>query len=343
MPQLIIAAAEGEHALYQDTLITWGNNDGKHRGSMELDGEQVMFRGWSQAQSSQDMWFHVLVSKTETEGANNGSEPKYFIQIRDGDSQAMAGWRDGDLDFSTALSFTNAWSSSASAQFTNLGNVDFTFNNYEWVELDIRIRITTGSAANDTMTVDWYVQQQLRDTQVVVDPNGWTNPRELYLTSLYNSTQRDNVAYQDVIVSDGIPTVGMELVTMQPAASGFYSQFVNNYTNLDELGYDPNDLIYATTAGQRESFILVTPTFDTSDKIIYAFVLSSVAQTDLGNQVADFQPFLRINANNYAGTNMGANNIAPDNYLTVWTQNPATLAPWVQSDFDGLEVGYLTV
>lgn len=341
MPEVLIASAEGEHALYQNTLSTFGNTDNKHRGSVTITGDAVMFRGWSDAQSSQDMWFHVLCARNDA--TSNSGVPRTFIQIRDGDSQFMAGLGESSLVFSTAFVSIPRWSNSASAGETDIGPTTFDSNNGVFVDIDIRIRISTVTNPNDTMTVDWYYDQQLRLTRVVTDPAGWTNPRELYLTSLHTDPARDNIEYQDVIISDGVPTVGMELVSMTPAASGFYSTFTNNYANIDDDGYDPNDLIFATAAAQRESFVMTTPTFDTSDKIIYAFVLSSVAQTDLGNIVTDFQPFVRINATNYAGANMGANNLAPNNYLTIWTQNPATLAPWVQSDFDGLEVGYLTV
>jgi hypothetical protein len=342
MPEVFIAAAEGEWALYQSTpLNSFVDSAQKHRGSTQISNTAVMFRGWSETQASNDMWFHVLAARND--GSSNSGGPQTFIDIRDGDSQFMAGFRDADIDFSTAFAVFPRYSSSASAGDNLQGPVFFENPNAVWIEFDIRIRISTVTNPNDTMTVDYYVQQQLRFTTTVTDAAGWTPPRELYLRALHTQTSRDTVHYMDVIVSDGIPTVGMELVTMTPAATGFYSTFTNNYTNVDEEGYDPNDLIFATAAGQRESFIMTTPTFDTSDKIIYAFVLSSVAQTDLANVVSDFQPFLRINATDYAGTNMGANNIAPDNYATVWTQNPATLAPWEQSDFDGLEVGYLTV
>ena len=340
MPQVFIASAEGEHALFQNTLITLGNDDNKHRGSVGIVDAQSMFREWTAAQTSDDVWVHVLMARND--GNSNSGDPFNFLNIYTADGDFIAGLRDADQDFDDDLAIRTRWASSASSGNDSQGTFIYFFNNQEFINIDIRLRRTTVTNPNDTMTIDFYFEQQLRETRVNTDAGGWEQPRELLLTALHEQINRDGCAYQDIIISDGIPTVGMELVTMAPAALGFYSQFTNNYTNIDELGYDSNDLIFATTAGQRESFVMVTPTFDTSDKIIYAFVLSYVAQTDLGNVVSDFEPFLRIASINYAGQLALANNVAPDNYMSIWTQNPNTLAPWVQSDFDGLQAGFLT-
>jgi len=342
MPEVLMAAAEGEHALYTNTLDTLGNDDTKHRGSVIMNSGDQMYWDATDAKSSDDMWFHVLMARND--GGGNSGTSSTFINIYDNTNQFMCGYRDnGNLNFGLTFRLKTRWASSqGGGDSGNTGAFVYEFSDGEFIEFDIRVRISTGTDANDTMTVDFYLNQQLRETVVVVDAGGWLQAQRLVVTALHTNASMDTCNYQDIIVSDGVPTVGMELVTMVPAASGLYTAFTNNYTNLDEAGYDSNDLIYATAAAQRESWICTTPVFDTSDKIIYGFVAQQVVQTDLAAIVTDFKPFLRIAATIYDGAALGANNLSPLSLIHVWTENPDTLAPWIQSDFDGLEVGLLT-
>jgi len=340
MPAVLVAAAEGEHALYTNTLNTLGSTDNKHRGSVQLNYGDTMFRQLLSGEESNDMWFHILMARDDA--LDSGGTSLTFINIYGIGGEFLTGVRDGG-SVSSNFEFVTRWATSAVSGDVSAGSFKYTFSNQEFVEFDFRVRVSTVTDANDTLTVDFYLNQQLRETRVVTDATGWPLPGRLLVQALQTRAYKDTCNYQDIIITDAVPTVGMELVTMVPAASGFYNQFANNYTNLDEPGYDSNDLIYSTAAGQRESWILTTPTFDTSDKIIYAFVANQVVQTDLGGVVSDFQPFVRINAIDYQGSSLGANNLAPNDYIHVFTQNPATLAPWVQADFDGLEVGLLTV
>ena len=146
-----------------------------------------------------------------------------------------------------------------------------------------------------------------------------------------------------MIVTDALPTVGMELATLVPSAVGNYAQFTNNYTNIDDLGYNQSTVISASATNLRESWIFSTPTFTLGNKVIYGVVTNTVGQTDVANTVSDFRPFLRIGGTDYnAAAPLGANNIAPDSYVTTFTTNPATGQPWLQSQLTGLEAGLLT-
>ena len=340
MPEVIIAAAEGEACLYQNVLSSFGASD-KHRGSVEISGNAQMFRAWTSAQASDDMWFHTLCIRND--GSSNSGTGRTFINIYNENSQFICGCHDVGPTFSTEFSWRSRWATTRTSGDVAEGSFTYSANNGQEVSIDIRVRLSTVSNPNDTLTVDWYFEQQLRETRVITDATGWVRPGEALWTSLQTNSGRDTVNYKDLIITDAIPTVGMELVTLVPSASGFYSGWTNNYTNIDEAGYDPDDLIFSTTAANRESWILETPTFDTSDKIIYGFVAQQVVQTDLGAVVSDFRPFLRINATDYDGGLLGANSLAPDSYIYIWTTNPATAAPWTQEDFNGLEVGLLTV
>lgn len=338
MPKVIIAAAEGEHALYNNVLDTFGNDDNKHRGSVYLTAGDSMFYRVPTADVSSDMWFHVLMAKN---AASNGTANigKTFLNIYDDNDDFLFGLREvNNVSNASEFKFEVRYASFATAGDDTSGNFVYIYTERDWVEIDIRMRVV-----GTTMTVDLYLNQQLRDTIVSNSGAAWGLPQRTILTSLKTNNLYDGVSYQDIIISDGVPTVGMELVTMAPSASGVFTDFTNNYTNIDEPGYDQNDLIFSTAAGQRESWICTTPTFDTSDKIIYAFVANQVVQTDLAGVVSDFVPFMRIAATVYDGVAIGADSLSPNSLIYIWTANPNTLAPWEQEDFDGLEVGLLTI
>jgi len=130
---------------------------------------------------------------------------------------------------------------------------------------------------------------------------------------------------------------------MTPNADGFYTDFVNDYTNIDELGYDSSDAITTAALSQRQSWDFAVEPFVLGDKAIYGVIMNNVTQRDIAGSVNDFQPFLRILSTDYAGDNMNSDNIAPTYNGMLWTSNPATAQPWIEGDISGIEAGVLTV
>lgn len=333
---LLVCGAEGEWALYNNTLHANGT-DTKRRGSVEIvEGEQ-MFKAFS---ATTDCWAHVRFAG---EGSNaNGSQPRDFIQVRDTNGNVMAAIRDDGREFDSSWGVNVRYATSTGGGLAT-GAEAFPLTDLEFQDWDIRVQITTATNPDDTMTVSFYRNGQLRFTTSVVDASGWAHPAQILLRERNGqlNTNMDHAYYQDVIVSDGIPTVGMELAVLVPSAVGNYSDFANDYNNIDDDGYDSSTVISTSTPTDRESWVFSSPTFDLGDKVIYAVVMDTVAQLDLGAAIADFQPFLRISATDYAGASLGANNIVPDSYITIFTQNPATSNPWQEADLTGLEAGIL--
>lgn len=335
---LLVCGAEGEWALYNNTLSTTGADD-KRRGSVLIEEGEQMFKAFT---PTADCWLHVRFAG---EGSNtNGSVVQNLVQVRDVNGDIMAALVDDGRTLDTAWGVNVRYASSSGGGLTT-GTEAFPLADLEFQDWDIRVQVTTSTNADDTMTVSFYRNGQLRFTTSVVDAGGWAYPGQILLRERNGQTNSnmDNTYYQDVIASDGIPTVGMELAVLVPSAVGNYNDFDNDYTNIDDNGYDASSVISTVVTGDRESWVFSTPTFDLGDKVIYAVVLDTVAQTDLAAIISDFQPFLRISATDYAGANLGANNINPDSYITIYTQNPATTNPWQQSELTGLEAGILSV
>lgn len=333
---LLVCGAEGEWALFDNTLSLVGA-DTKRRGSVLLTTGDQMFKAFA---GTRDMWFHIRVAGVNI--VSNSSSSRAYFKIRNAANVLMASLTQ------VTTSFSSTWPTSFQTATSNTGGVTtdaqrFDADNQAFFDYDIRIQITTATNPDDTMTVSFYRAGQLRLQQVVVDATGWSLPDNVLFESKDTNTTYDDTYVQDFIVSDAVPTVGMELAVLIPSAVGNYSDFANDYTNIDDNGYDSSTVISTSTVTDRESWVFSTPVFDIGDKVIYAVVLDTVAQTDLGAIIADFQPFLRISATDYAGSNLGANNISPDSFVTIFTQNPDTSNPWLQADLSGLEAGMLAV
>lgn len=330
---ILICGSEGEWALFENTLSAVGADD-KRRGSVQLNAGETMFRAYA---GSDDLWVHVRLAGIA--GSSVVGTLQDIIQIRDGSSTVYAGLRcksvaDDGL-FRTGFVYRDPDSGTLT-----LDPDEFTDDDETFAEYDFHLVRSTTSNSNDTLTIYFYRNAQLRRTRtLVLDAGSWNQPAELLISFASTDTDYDDVFVQDVIVTEAIPTVGMELVTLVPAAVGNYSDFDNDYTNIDDSGYDPSTVIATTTVTDKESWIFQTPSFNLGDKVIYAVVMNNVAQLDIGGSIGDFQPFLRISATDYNASAIGADAVAPDAYVSIFTTNPATAAAWVKSDLTGLEAG----
>jgi len=334
---IIVCGAEGEWALYNNTLSTLGADD-KRRGSVLLTVGETMFKSHV---SSDDMWYHIRIAGTNI-GSGSFGDLQNVLSIRNSNGEFMAGLRHSPIANDGLFRVRFSYTETNEGPQVN-GAETFPDNDNVFAEYDIRMVRSTVSNTNDTMTFFFYRNAQLRFTTVETDPTGWDSPSQFLVSYANASGNYDDVLVQDVIVTDSVPTVGMELAVLVPSAVGNYSDFDNDYTNLDDVGYDSSTVISTSTVDARESWIFATPTFDLGDKVIYGVVLDTVAQTDLANTISDFQPFIRLSATDYAASNLGATNIAPDSFVSIYTINPATAAPWLESDLTGLEAGIRAV
>ena len=332
---ILVCGSEGEWSLFSNSLSAVGA-DTKRRGSVFMTFGNQMFKAWT---GTNDIWVHARFAGTDQDSNTFAGKP--FLRIADAAGQDMVQLNPSNIEF---VSFWNLQIQTATSSGGGFATNPETFSAQaqEFVDWDIRIRISTGSNPDDTMTVDVYRNGQFRFSNVTIDATGWGLPSQIRLSEkdLSVSRNHEEMWYQDIVVTDSLPTVGMELAVLVPSAVGVHSDFTNDYTNIDDDGYDPNTVISTTTVGDKESWIFATPTFTLGDKVIYGIVLDTVAQTDIAMTIADFQMFLRINATEYpAASTLGANEINPDSYVTVFQLNPDTTQPWVEADLNALEAG----
>lgn len=336
---ILVCGSEGDWSLFGNTLDSRGDDD-KRRGSVQLEVGDQMFKSFT---PSDDIWVHVRMAAQVNDTLF--AQPAIpSLVVRDSNANVLFEMIDDSSVTEELTNFFNIRYRTSVAGAVTTDPEDFPYGADQFNNYDVRIVRSTTTVTNDTLTYYFYRNEVLRFTTEVIDAAGWGQVGQIVLQSKSFSTANDSTYYQDVIVTDGIPTVGMELATLVPSAVGNYSDFTNDYTNIDDFGYDQSTVISADATGQRESWIFATPTFDLGDKVIYGVVINTVAQTDVGAVIADFQPFLRMVGVDYnSAAPLGANNTAPDSYVTVYTQNPSTAQPWQQGELAGLEAGLLTI
>lgn len=329
MPEILLCGAEGEQFLFQNTLTTDGADD-KRRGSVKLTAGQRLLRVFDNTYA--DFWVHFRMAPKALL-SNSGTTGK-LVEIKNG-TNTLVTVTATPTQTSNTVSFRFDVSTDNGGSFNLGASMSQALN--EYMTYDIRVQ-TTGT----TRTVTFYRNEVLFHKYVATG-TGFLLPNTVSFAPRKDAAVEDDTRYQDIIVTDALPTVGMELATLVPSAVGTYSEFTNDYTAIDDEGYDQSSVISTTVVGQRESWFFSDPEFNIGDKVIYGVAITSVAQLDLAGVIGDFQPFVRIGGIDYSGTSLGANNVAPNAYTTIFKQNPSTAAPWSQAELVGLESGVLSV
>lgn len=318
MPEIILCGSEGEQFLFENTLSSVGADD-KRRGSVVLTAGHQMYRQFASGYA--DFWVHARIALSTN---NGGGASRDFVEIISG-TTVLAALR--------AVTTSSNLVASVRYDSQDVGPI-FPSADDVFVNYDIRVQVSGGNT-----TVSFYRNEVLRHRRTYASA---LLPNAVMIQAQTDSAGGETYV-QDVIITDALPTVGMELATMTPSAVGSYDDFVNDYTALDDVGYDSSTTISSTTPGDRESWFFADPEFNLGNKVIYGVAMTTVAQSDLADVVTDFEPFLRISAVNYAGDDLGADNVAPNAFTTVWTANPATTAPWEVVELTGLEAGIRAV
>ena len=319
------AGLEGEYALYNNELNQFGA-DSQRRGSVKVGYGKQIIRNFPQGD---DTWIHVRLTG---EVATSISKEEDFIAVYSG-NYLIAYFRRTNRGGS-AMGFTARVGSILSSAPPYYGSIEYVLSPTQFSNFDIRIEVS----GQVTM---YYNEVVVFRAQAPDLTNA--RPNLLVISQSDGNSNAEAVYVQDVIISDGVPTVGMELVGLPPAAVGNYNEFTNDYDDISGPGYNSSSTIWTDETGRRESWIHADSDFNLGDKIIYAFVQSTVAQLSVANTVADFEPFLRIDGVDYTGPALGAVNYQPEAYMTIWETNPATNQPWTRQDFRGLESGIQTV
>ena len=330
-----MTSSEGDHATYDNTLQLTNVDDSRRGTSIVSPNQPTMYYAWT-GQTSNDMWVHLRLVKPNGSGHFNNTGLNTFVEIRSS-LGTLAGLRQLTRNANVVMG-TRTASAPTTGVFS--GPTAYYYKPLEPFDVDFHFLISTTTNTDDTLALDYYINQQVRESYVLTNAGGWSPPDRLHLRP--NDFKSAAMGFQDIIITNGIPTVGMQLVTMPPTSDGTYTDFTGTFADVDDLGYDPDDAHTTNTLAARQSWQHTAPSLTLSDRIIVGFSVNIVGRTDTATIVGDLQPFVRLGGVDYAGTN-GTTTVTTKSFANVWTQNPATTAPWVESDFTSIQTGVLTV
>jgi len=147
------------------------------------------------------------------------------------------------------------------------------------------------------------------------------------------STSRD-IAISEVLITAGIPTVGVRLAQLIPNGAGHYADMPGGYADI--IG-DSDVGIVGTANGQRFSWEPTAYAGPGSPSAISAVIVNTTAARWIGTPDT-FNSFLRIGGTDYDGPDIAAG--VRDRYQNVWWTNPDTGLPWDSADLANIEVGF---
>ncbi len=328
---VFVAGSEGEPFLFSNTLdLTY--TDTFRRGSVKLVSGDTLVNDFT---VQTDIWLHVRVSPMASQSAGTMQD---FFAVLDAADVVLCSLQDTTLvDGSTGLTQLFALNTASSTALSAVGPTRAHTGAGDFHTWDIHIALDT-----DTLTVTSYRDGLRVHAHTFTDAGRtWAGPAKVQLKYRSSAADSDDTYFQDVIVSD-TSTLGAELITLAPQEQGNYSDFIGDYTDLEEKGYDAADAVTTSTIAARESWRLAALTADILGKTIKSVLISSAAILDTVPVLASYTPFLRIDTVDYVEANLTANASTVEHTTSEWVINPATGIGWQIFDLTALEVGVLT-
>lgn len=326
MPQLLAVGNEGEWCQLQDAFDATTGVDDKRRGAVKLVSGAEMFAPFG---VQADLWAHYRALYVNYFGGFETWDP---VQILTDAGTVLMRLRPVHETNVARITLRFEVLAADGLSYVDTGirlQSSGGFNVY-----DLNIRTSTTTTANDTIRFRLWRDQQLRGDITVVYDAAPSAARSVMLR-LHGS---EDAWYQDVIITDGIPTVGAELAYLPATAAGTQNDFANDYTSVTAQGYDPSTGITIAGAGS-ESWLINTSGVLLGDKSIYGLVFGMVAQAAADGSVTDFKGLVRSGGVNYVTPNAGFITESPQHIPVVFETNPANGQPWSLTSLNGAEIG----
>jgi len=208
------------------------------------------------------------------------------------------------------------------------GNIPFT--NTKVNSIDIHHSI---NALGITLQV--YVNSSLAiDLTLNSNPNALTPPSRFSIGHGFGDAD-SNMPVSEILVADG-DTRNARLDLLRPTAAGAYEQWLGS---LAVLADDDTTTGMTTIAGGQRQTVTLTP-YTGASNISNLVAISSTTRGQ--NSPTGIQHTIRLSTVDYDGPVIPVDFSLQYN-ITDWQLNPATSLPWVGSDLDLIETGFVSV
>lgn len=267
--------------------------------------------------STKTAWYHFLFNTTQkTQYGTN--QDGYWFRIFS-----------GTVEIARVDCFNNTWTlkggSATSPVFTPFGsNVDITY--------DVKVTCT-----GTNVTVEIYQNTVLT---VSISYASTVDAPVSIVFDHYDmvwATNANYYRYSEFIITDGVPTLGWRLATLQPNIAGTYNQWDGIPENLRDA--QDGQSISTVAANQKESWTLSNYLGPVTASGVYALVNKTIA--NVGNAgPTQIAPFIR-----HAGVDVENTPFipTPGGDLEILYNNPQTGLTWNTADLATLEIGVKSI
>lgn len=264
-----------------------------------------------------DVWLHFRLRL-----------PDYFNSSADGD---LVDFRDDQGTLVARVDISNGSIGAQAIGDTTVAGAYVGYTSMVTVTLDVKVVVGAD------ITIEVYQGEALISTATAANTGGKGVPVDCNFRNFDTSQlSTSDLYYTEIIATDGEPTLGWRLATLQPSAAGDYSDLVGAVSNL--LNEDDGLAMESATVGHKASWSLSAYNGPASPGGGVRAVVSKTHSTKGATGPQNIRPFLRIGGTDYPGPA----DVTPAGLIgemAVWDQNPATAAAWATADFASMQQG----
>lgn len=188
---------------------------------------------------------------------------------------------------------------------------------------------------DDDLHFDCYLNGTLFSSAQTTLAGGPVLPDRITLASFFGNTSTSTGIFSEVLVTSGLPTIGLRLAQLSPIAAGTYSEMFGDYTDLN----DPTEMVsvVGSAPGQRFSWE-PSPYLGPGSPLGVHAVAAGIQHSRFMGTPTDVEQMVRVGGNDFYGAKIPSGILRSD--FTTWWENPDTGQPWSPSDLANLEVGF---
>lgn len=271
--------------------------------------------------NTEDTWFHFRLYPQDIDyNATNVLFQAYdpsgnlLVSIRKANSTPRHNIRVYLYDGSTEIDMT--------------GNIPFTHLKVN--SIDIHYQVNSLS-----ITLKVYVNSSLAiDMTLASNPNGLTPPSRFSIGHGFGDYD-SNLPISEILVADG-DTRNARLDLLRPIAAGAYEEWLGS---LGVLADDDTTTGMTTIDADKRQTVKLSP-YTGAPNISNLVAISSTTRGQ--NSPTGLKHTVRLSTVDYDGPVIPLGNSLQYN-ITDWQLNPATSLPWIDSDLNLIETGFVSV
>lgn len=293
---------------------------------------------------------HKDVDYQRSVDVNNGQAPRKIDTIDDPTQDIWIHWHGHEdnqalqLTFfpegeyfgsgSAHLSIVTSTSNSL-AIFVEKSSFTRLYENYplpsnDYYNADVKLNLTSGAWAV-------YIDGSKRG-EGVNNKVAELNPEDF--VNFFNTNSINNSAAAELIITQGIPTIGMRLIELPPESLGTENDLSGNLSDINTSNLTEAAMTTAASGSQTFSYEDVKAGVDLTDMEVRAVAVSSIVSSDELFEDNFAENAVKIGGTLYKGDGMVSDtNTDARPMKDIMTVNPATGAKWTIAEINALEAG----